>query len=88
MLEFLLKLLAGAATVAAVVGAAIVINGMITKAKLRAELQKRRVQAALVDAIDNCENVVKLEDIYSGNEIEVRGDGVARDIHVGETIYA
>ena len=85
MLDLFLKIALGAA--ALIVGA-IVISGIITKQKIKAELQRRRIRGALVDAIDNCDNVVKLEDIDSGNEIKLKGDGVSRDVRVGETIYA
>ena len=88
MLDFLFKALTVAAGIGAIIVGAIVIKGMITKAKIKAELQKKNVRAALVDAIDNCDNIVKLEDIDRGSEIEIRGDSVSRDIYVGETIYA
>ena len=88
MIDFLLKLLAGAAVVGAAIVGAIVIKGMITKAKLREAMRDQDVAAALVDRINRCDNTVKLVDLYSNNSIEVRGDGIASDIYVGEKIIA
>jgi len=84
MIDILLRVLAGAAV--AIIGA-IVIDGIITKAKIKAELRKNNISAAMIDAIDDCDNIVTLEDLDGSGEIEVRGEGVAKNIHVGDMIF-
>ena len=76
-------LLAGLAT-AAVVG--IVVYGLITKQKIREQLAQNGIKKAIVNAVDNCSNVVILTDLENNNTIEVRGDGVSYDIRRNDII--
>lgn len=69
---------------AAVIG--IVVYGLITKQKIREQLQSQGIRRTIVSAIDNCSNVVTLTDLDNNTKIEVRGDGIAYDIQENDII--
>lgn len=69
---------------AAVIG--IVVYGLITKQKIREQLQSQGIRRTIVSAIDNCSNVVTLTDLDNNTKIEVRGDGIAFDIQENDII--
>ena len=74
---------------AGLVGAAViglVVYGLITKQKIREQLQSQGIRRTIVSAIDNCSNVVTLTDLDNNTKIEVRGDGIAYDIHENDII--
>lgn len=75
--------------IAAVVASAIVIyvNGIINRNKLKDALSSKNVRGAIVKQIDNCSNVVTLEDLDSDQQYEVHGDGVDYSLDNGEIIY-
>ncbi len=74
------------AVVACVLITAVVV-GEINRKKLEHEMQNNNMQSGLVKLVDRCNNVVKLEDICSGQEIEIKGDGIASDISEGMALY-
>lgn len=71
---------------AAVIVGAIVINGIITKSKLIQKLREKGINQAVVTMADRSKNVVKLDDLFSDESIEVKGDGISSDIHVRDVI--
>ena len=79
-----LNLLVAGLVGAAVVG--IVIYGLITKQKIREQLAQRGIRAALVNAIDSCDNLVTLTDLDNKCSIEVRGNGISNDIYENDII--
>ena len=79
-----LNLLVAGLVGAAVVG--IVIYGLITKQKIREQLAQRGIRAALVNAIDTCDNLVTLTDLDNKCSIEVRGNGISNDIYENDII--
>ena len=79
-----LNLLVAGLVGAAVVG--IVIYGLITKQKIREQLAQRGIRAALVNAIDTCDNLVTLTDLNNKCSIEVRGNGISNDIYENDII--
>ena len=82
-----LRILVAVAAAAAVASLVIYISGSITRSKLHNKLSENNVKSALIEAIDYCDNVVKLKDLSNGNEIEVRGDDVSYELDEGERIY-
>ena len=66
----------------------IYISGTITKAKLERELAQRNLRVGIIKAVDNCNNVIKLEDLDSDDVYEVHGDAIDYDIDENDYIYA
>lgn len=74
---------------ALIAGAAVVIiKGIIDEKKLRDEMRQRNIKRALVKNIDRSSNKVKLKDLDKDEEIELKGDGISKEIHEGQRIYA
>jgi alpha-D-ribose 1-methylphosphonate 5-triphosphate synthase subunit PhnH len=46
------------------------------------KLKDLGVEKAMVKKIDTCKNVVSVEDLNSGNEIEIHGDGIDDSVYV------
>lgn len=84
LLGLILKGIVVAAALSAIV---IVVNGIITKEKIRKQLKEKGVEDAIVDKIDNCSNTVTLKDLESENTYEIRGDDIDSDIDEGDVIY-
>ena len=81
------RLLGGLLLGALAIGAtAYVVKGIIDKKKAREEMAKANMKAAIVKMAKN--DTVKLEDLFSDNEIEITGDGISSEIQVGDVIYA
>lgn len=81
-------LLGLAAVVVTGVAAAVVIHkirGVITRQSLAAEARRNGMNSAIVDAINHCNNTVKLTDL-TGKEETFEGDGIASDVRVGITV--
>ena len=78
-------LLLGLAT-ATVVGV-IVISGLVTKAKIREQMRSKALEEMLITEINECTNTIKLEDIYSDETLEIRGDELADDLEEGDVIF-
>ncbi len=76
----------------AAIGAALVgyitVKGIIDRKKLKEEMLKKQIRAALIKKVDNAESVVKLQDLDSSEEFQLKGEGIASDIREGELIYA
>lgn len=70
-------LIAGAVA-AAVTGA--VVYGIITKKKIREQMEWYGIKRAIIRSIDKCSNVVTLKDLENDNIIEVQGDGISSEI--------
>lgn len=87
ILSLAARLLLGAAAVAAVGAIVIVIQGIITRDKIKSELENRNTKDAIIEEINNCTNVVTLKELESGNRIEIQGDGISSDIKIGDVIY-
>lgn len=66
----------------------IVVKGIIDKKKIKEEMLKKKIRAALIKKIDSTESVVKLQDLDNSEEFELKGDGIAFDIQESELIYA
>lgn len=81
---FLLRGLILACAVSAIV---IVVNGIVTKEKIRQQLKSKGVENAIVKAIDGCSNTVTVADLESDNTYEIRGDDIDDEIDVGDQIY-
>lgn len=58
---------------AATVGV-IVISGMVTKNRIKEKMREKGMKKALITAIENCSNTVKLKALYSDETIEIQGD--------------
>lgn len=81
----LLELLVGALLVGAVV---CYVIGDITKENTKEQMAEHNMGRALVKTIDTCSNRIKLEDLDSGAEMEIEGDGISDEIYQGQVIYA
>ena len=64
----------------------IVINGMVTKNRIREKMQEKGFTEMLVTEINECTNTVKLEDLYSDETIEIRGDELSDELEEDEWI--
>lgn len=94
MLGFGLQILLGAA--GAVLGGVvmagviyIVICGKITRPKLKEALKKKGISATVIRKVDRCENRMTLQDLKNcERKIEIRGDGMTKDLEEGEIVFA
>lgn len=87
ILGLLGRALLAAAAVATVAAIVIVIHGMITEDKIRRKLKEQGVEDAFVKAIDNCNNVITLEELNSDRTIEIHGDSIDSSIDENDVIY-
>lgn len=83
MIGWILAGLAAAATVSAIV---IVIRGVITKNRIREKMREEGIRRMIVQKVDECSNIVKLEDLNSDKTIEIQGDGISSEIDEYDTI--
>lgn len=87
MLGFALRVLLAAAAVATVAAIVIYISGTITRSKLKEKLRENDIKDAMIEKIDNCENVVTLKDMDSDKTLEIHGDDVDYELDEGDRIY-
>lgn len=87
ILGLLGRALLAAAAVATVAAIVIVIHGMITEDKIRRKLKEQGVEDAFVKAIDNCNNVITLEELSTDRTIEIHGDSIDSSIDENDVIY-
>lgn len=87
MLGFALRVLLAAAAVATVAAIVIYISGTITRSKLKEKLRDNDIKDAMIEKIDNCENVVTLKDMDSDKTLEIHGDDVDYELDKGDRIY-
>lgn len=87
MLGFALRVLLAAAAVATVAAVVIYISGTITRSKLKEKLRDNDIKDAMIEKIDNCENVVTLKDMDSDKTLEIHGDDVDYELDEGDRIY-
>lgn len=87
MLGFALRVLLAAAAVATVAAIVIYISGTITRSKLKEKLRDNDIKDAMIEKIDNCENVVTLKDMDSDKTLEIHGDDVDYELYEGDRIY-
>lgn len=87
MLGFALRVLLAAAAVATVAVIVIYISGTITRSKLKEKLRDNDIKDAMIEKIDNCENVVTLKDMDSDKTLEIHGDDVDYELDEGDRIY-
>lgn len=87
MLGFALRVLLAAAAVATVTAIVIYISGTITRSKLKEKLRENDIKDAMIEKIDNCENVVTLKDMDSDKTLEIHGDDVDYELDEGDRIY-
>ena len=87
MLGFALRVLLAAAAVATVAAIVIYISGTITRSKLKEKLRDNDIKDAMIEKIDNCENVVTLKDMDSDKTLEIHGDDVDYELDEGDQIY-
>lgn len=87
MLGFALRVLLAAAAVATVAAIVIYISGTITRSKLKEKLRDNDIKDAMIEKIDNCENVVTLKDMDSDKTLEIHGDDVDYELDEGDRIY-
>ena len=66
----------------------VVITGIITIKKIKEAMIKHKMKSALIAEIDSCDNVIKLEEMETGNKLEMRGDNVSCDIQENNIVYA
>lgn len=87
MLGFALRVLLAAAAVATVAAIVIYISGTITRSKLKEKLRDNDIKDAMIEKIDNCENVVTLKDMDSDKTLEIHGDDMDYELDEGDRIY-
>lgn len=66
----------------------VVINGVITKSRIKEEMVKQDMNRAVIEKIDTCQNKVSLKDLESGKVLEIQGDDVAYELDERDRIYA
>lgn len=64
----------------------IVISGMVTKSRIREKMREKGMKEAIITEINNCTNTVKLEDLYSDDILEIRGDELDYELDEYDTI--
>ena len=84
LLGFLIKAAIAAAVVSAIV---IYVSGKITQSKIQDALREKGVKSALIQKIDNCNNVVSLKDLESDQEYELHGDSIDDYLREDQRIY-
>lgn len=65
----------------------IIISGMVTKARIKEKMKERGIEMAMITAINNCTNTVKLEELGSDKTIEIRGDDLDSELDEYDTIF-
>lgn len=83
MLGWIIGALLGAAAITAII---IVVSGIIDKQKIQDKMREQGVSDALVEKINNCENVVRLKDLDSDQTYEIQGDDVSYSLYEGQVI--
>ena len=66
----------------------VVISGIVSKNRIKEKMRERGMQQALITEINNCTNTVKLEDLYSDETLEIRGDDLDYELEEYDTIIA
>lgn len=65
---------------AAVAVGVIIIDGIVTKNRIKEKMRERGIKDAIIIEVDNCENKIKLKDLHSSDELEIQGDELDYDI--------
>ena len=65
----------------------IVIIGIINKKRVKDALKSKGIEDAIIKEINNCTNTVSLNELNSGQKIEVRGDAIDNALEEGDVIY-
>lgn len=78
-------ILLGLATVAVGV---VVISGVVTKSRIKEEMNNKGISEGLITEINKCTNTIKLESLYSDETLEIRGDDLDSDLAEYDTIVA
>ncbi len=66
----------------------IVISGMVTESRIKEKMRENGMKEAIITEINNCTNTVKLEDLYSDDTLEIRGDELDYELDEYDTITA
>ena len=66
----------------------VVISGIVNKSRIREKMREKGMEEALITEINNCTNTVKLEDLYTDETLEIRGDDLDSDLDEYDTIVA
>lgn len=66
----------------------IIISGIVNKQRIKEKMRERGLEEAMITEINNCTNTVKLEDLYSDETIEIRGDDLDYSLEEYDTIVA
>ncbi|MBQ9422847.1 MAG: hypothetical protein IJU32_04650 [Pyramidobacter sp.] len=68
--------------------AAVVIDEIITRQKIKETMSKHSIKKGIINMINHSTNTVKLKDFFSDRVLEIRGDKVSDEISEGDVIYA
>ena len=91
-MEWFFQCLAGLANILGLAaGIAIItvaINGLITKFKIRRTMSDKGMQRAIITAVDQCKNIVRLKELETGQTLEIQGDGIEDSIMTNDIIVS
>lgn len=84
MLGWIIAGILGAAAVGAII---VYVTGTINRNKIKEKMREQGVKNAIIDSINNCDNVVSLCDIENDTQYEIHGDDIDYNIDEGDVIY-
>lgn len=84
MLGWIIAGILGAAAVGAII---VYVTGTINRNKIKEKMREQGVKNAIIDSINNCDNVVSLRDIENDTQYEIHGDDIDYNIDEGDVIY-
>lgn len=59
------------------------VKGIIDRQKLREEMREREIKNAVIEQVNRCENVVRVKDMDTGIQYDVKGNDISNGITVG-----
>ena len=74
--------------IAAAAFGVIVISGIISKSRIKDQMQERDVKRAIIVGVNRCTNTVKLKDLKTNNTLEIKGDGIDDSLREYDMITA
>lgn len=84
-MDDILDILLGVAAI--VIDVITIVVDMITKAILKDKMKDEKLESAVIEMVNRCDNVVKLKDLDSDKVIEVHGQDIDSDIYQGDRLY-
>ena len=80
-------ILGGLFAAAAVAIGVVIINGIITANRIKETMRNNNLKSAMISKINQCDNIITIEDMDSDEKLDIVGDGISDDIDEYDIIY-